>query len=175
MLTGINPLLTGELLRHLDAMGHSDTILVADAHFPASRISKRFVDFPGVAATDVLAAIRSVVPADDAPALELMSAADGTHLAIYDDLTLAAGVRADEVRYLDRHAFYAIAAEAYVIVRTGEQRTYGNALFHKGIVTSNNVMGAVGGRLCDCATRPRPAVLSLDEQHLRHPRRDDGD
>ena len=31
MLTGINPLLNGDLLRVLDHMGHNDVILIADA------------------------------------------------------------------------------------------------------------------------------------------------
>ena len=41
MLTGINPLLTGELLWHLDAMGHSDAVVIADAHFPAAALADR--------------------------------------------------------------------------------------------------------------------------------------
>ena len=36
MLTGIDPILTGALLAQLDAMGHSDAVVVADAHFPAA-------------------------------------------------------------------------------------------------------------------------------------------
>ena len=36
MLDGIHPLLSGELLMHLDAMGHSDSVVIADAHFRGS-------------------------------------------------------------------------------------------------------------------------------------------
>ncbi|MDQ1617715.1 MAG: L-fucose mutarotase, partial [Actinomycetota bacterium] len=36
---------------------------------------------------------------------------------------------------IDRHAFYEIAAAAYLIVRTGETRPYGNAILRKGVVT----------------------------------------
>ena len=43
MLTGIDPVLSGELLLHLDAMGHSDTVVIADAHFPAARLGERVV------------------------------------------------------------------------------------------------------------------------------------
>jgi L-fucose mutarotase len=35
---------------------------------------------------------------------------------------------------LSRQAFYDEAATAYLIVRTGETRTYGNALLRKGVV-----------------------------------------
>ena len=38
MLEGIHPLLTGALLHHLDDMGHSDAVVIADAHFPAAAV-----------------------------------------------------------------------------------------------------------------------------------------
>ena len=48
MLTGIHPLLTGELLAHLDAMGHSDAVVLADAHFPADRLATGCSPSPAV-------------------------------------------------------------------------------------------------------------------------------
>ena len=56
MLEGINPLLTGELLLHLDRMGHSDAVVIADAHFPAWAIGARVVDLPGTTTPEVVAA-----------------------------------------------------------------------------------------------------------------------
>ena len=35
---------------------------------------------------------------------------------------------------LERHAFYHAAAEAFVVVRTGERRFYGNILLTKGVL-----------------------------------------
>ena len=64
MLDGIHPILTGELLLHLDAMGHSDAVVVADAHFPAHRLGTRVVDLPMLSTPDVLAAIRTVHSGD---------------------------------------------------------------------------------------------------------------
>ncbi|HEY0260676.1 MAG TPA: RbsD/FucU domain-containing protein [Lacisediminihabitans sp.] len=133
MLTGINPLLTGELLRHLDAMGHSDAIVLADAHFPASRLATRLLDLPGVTVSELLAAIRTVVPPDDV-ALVLMATADGVPLPVHAELEAAAEVGDAEVRYTDRHDFYRLASEAYLVVRTGERRTFANALYRKGVV-----------------------------------------
>ena len=132
MLEGINPLLTGELLLHLDRMGHSDAVVIADAHFPAWAIGARVVDLPGTTTPEVLAAVRSVVPLDDAPALDLMASADGEVLDVQRELAAAAGV--DDPRYVDRFEYYELAKTAYVIVRTGETRTYGNALLRKGVV-----------------------------------------
>jgi L-fucose mutarotase len=136
VLTAINPILTGSLLAHLDAMGHSDAVVLADAHFPADRLARRLLVFPGLSTPDVLAAVRSVVPLDDAPALDLMASADGSRLPVQDELIAAAQATEQDVRVLDRHAFYDIAADAYLIVRTGETRTYGNAILHKGVVAS---------------------------------------
>ena len=132
MLEGINPLLTGELLLHLDRMGHSDAVVIADAHFPAWAIGARVIDLPGTRTPEVLAAVRSVVSLDDAPALDLMASADGEVLDVQRELAAAAGV--DDPRYVDRFEYYELAKTAYVIVRTGETRKYGNALLRKGVV-----------------------------------------
>lgn len=136
VLTGIHPLLSGELLAHLDAMGHSDAVVLADAHFPAARLASRLLDLPGTSTPDLLAAVRTVVPLDDAPAVDLMAAADGERLPVQDALTAAAGAGASDVRLLSRHDFYDEAARAYLVVRTGETRTYGNVLLRKGVVTT---------------------------------------
>ena len=134
MLSGIDPILTGTLLAHLDAMGHSDAVVVADAHFPAARLGARVVDTPGLDSPQVLAAVRSVLPLDDAPALDLMRSADGAILTVQHELIAAARAGDDEVRFIERHAFYDLAAEAFLIIRTGETRSYGNALLRKGLV-----------------------------------------
>jgi L-fucose mutarotase len=134
MLTGIHPILTGELLAYLDAMGHSDAVVLADAHFPADRLATRLLVFPGLSTPDVLKAVRTVIPLDDAPGLDLMTSADGTRLPVQEELIAAAGAGERDVRFVDRHAFYDVAAEAFLIVRTGETRTYGNAILRKGVV-----------------------------------------
>ena len=137
MLSGINPILTGQLLAQLDAMGHSDAVVVADAHFPAERLAHRLLTLPGLTTPEVLRAIRSVVPLDDAPALDLMTSAGGARLGVQDELIDAAGAAVGDVRFLGRHEFYDAAADAFLIVRTGEGRTYGNAILRKGVVRTD--------------------------------------
>jgi L-fucose mutarotase len=136
VLKGIHPILSGELLAHLDAMGHSDAVVLADAHFPADRLAHRLLTFPGLSTPDVLAAVRTVIPLDDQPSLDLMSSADGARLPVQEQLISAAEAAEADIRFLDRHEFYDVAAEAYLIVRTGETRTYGNVILRKGVVTS---------------------------------------
>jgi len=134
MLEGINPLLTGELLLHLDRMGHSDAVVIADAHFPAWALGERVVDLPGTTTPEVLAAIRSVIPLDDAPGLDLMESADAAILDVQRELMDAAGTTAATTRFVERFAYYDEAKPAYLMVRTGETRKYGNALLRKGVV-----------------------------------------
>ena len=146
MLLGIDPLLTGALLAHLDAMGHSDAVVLADAHFPADRLAERLVVLPGCGTPDLLRAVCSVLPLDDAPAVDLMASADGRVLPVQEELVAMTGVDPAETRFLDRHAFYEEAGAAYLVVRTGETRTYGNVLVRKGVVPSVGFPSAPGDR-----------------------------
>jgi len=115
-------------------MGHSDSVLIVDAHFPAARLANRLVELPGTTSPEVLAAIRSVLPLDDSPAVDLMTSADGSVLPVQTELLRAARVESDAARFVDRFDFYRDAVDAYVIVRTGETRTYGCAIVRKGLV-----------------------------------------
>jgi len=134
VLEGIHPLLTGELLLHLDRMGHSDAVVIADAHFPAWGLGERVVDLPGTTTPEVVEAIRTVLPLDDAPGLDLMRSADGELLDVQHELMAAAGTVTDTTRFVERFAYYDLAKTAYLLVRTGETRKYGNALLRKGVV-----------------------------------------
>lgn len=134
MLLNLDPILTGRLLLALDEMGHGDGAVIADAHFTASKLArKHLIDLPGLSSPRVMAAIRSVmVPDTHGPALDLMESPDGL-LPVQRELIAAADLQGCERRMIERFAFYDLAAEAELIIRTGETRTYGNALFRKGV------------------------------------------
>lgn len=133
MLQGIHPLLSGALLWHLDSMGHSDAVVIADAHFPAAALGERVLDFPGVLTPALVAAIATVLPLDDAPTLDLMTSADGEVLPVQHELITAAGIDQYGTRFVDRFDYYDLARSAYLVVRTGETRVYANALLRKGV------------------------------------------
>ncbi len=134
MLFNLDPLLTGRVLLALDEMGHGDAVVVADAHFTASKLArKHLIDLPGIGSPRVLQAIRSVmVPDSHGPALDLMESPDGL-LPVQEELIAAADLQGTELRMVERFAFYDLAAQAELIIRTGETRVYGNALFRKGV------------------------------------------
>ncbi|HEY3338443.1 MAG TPA: RbsD/FucU domain-containing protein [Propionicimonas sp.] len=134
MLLNLDPVLTGQLLMALDEMGHGDAVVIADAHFTASKLAKKhLIDLPGLSSPRVMKAIRSVmVPDTYGPSLDLMECPDGL-LPVQEELIEAAALEGAEFRFVERFAFYDLAADAELIIRTGETRTYGNALFRKGV------------------------------------------
>ncbi len=135
MLLNVDPVLTGALLRALDEMGHTDSVVIADAHFPAARLAKiHYVDLPLLSTPRVLEAVCSVIPPDDFPGLDLMEAPGDDLLPVQSELIAAAGLTRETTRLVERFAFYDLAAEASLIIRTGETRIYGNALLRKGVV-----------------------------------------
>jgi L-fucose mutarotase len=141
MLKGLHPLLTPDLLHALAAMGHGDEIAVVDANFPAATVGRRVIELAGASAPDALAAILTVFPLDSAvtPAALTMQVVGDPQAVPEPVADFAAvftehGLGDSEIGDLDRHAFYERARKAYAVVRTGEQRLYGNILLVKGVV-----------------------------------------
>jgi L-fucose mutarotase len=144
VLTGIHPILAGELLAALDRLGHGDELVVADANFPANRLGAQVVETPGLPSPEVVEAIRTVVPLDgyEGASVLLMAAEGGARRAVQHELVEAASASADRVAELERFAFYERAAAARLVVRTGELRPYGNLVLRKGVVNAYVATGA---------------------------------
>ncbi|MDR3537017.1 MAG: RbsD/FucU domain-containing protein [Acetobacteraceae bacterium] len=139
MLKGIDPLLTPDLLHALAAAGHGDRVAIVDANFPAARVARRLVAVPGIPAPRVLDAILSVLPVDDfepGPIVVMQVVGDTQAVpdAVREFTAVLARHAAPAPVALERHAFYAAAAEAFVVVQTGERRFYGNVLVTTGVV-----------------------------------------
>ena len=136
MLLGIDQILTGEMLKALDEMGHGDMVVMADAHFTASKLAKKHVVYlPGLSSPRVMKAVRSVFVPDEYEEFQigLMASPDTELLPVQSELIQAADLDPSQARLLSRQDFYDRAAQAELIVRTGETRVYGNALFFKGV------------------------------------------
>lgn len=134
MLLSLDPVLTGKLLMALDEMGHGDTVVIADAHFTASKLArKHLIDMPGLASPRVLTAIRSVVVPDTYQIPLALMEAPGGILPVQAELIAAAQLTEADTEFVERFAFYDLAAQAELVIRTGETRIFGNAIFRKGV------------------------------------------
>ncbi|MCY4068867.1 MAG: fucose isomerase [Acidimicrobiaceae bacterium] len=140
MLRGISPLLTPDLLAALWRMGHGDTVVLCDAHFPAASLSdgsEHRLDSAGV--VPLAGAILELLALDsyDSPAA-LMAPEPGDSIdetfrgRLMETISpwLPTG---SQVRMLSRRNFYGEAAQAQVVVATGETATYANVILRKGV------------------------------------------
>jgi len=141
MLKGIDPLLGPDLLQILAAMGHGDTLVIADANFPGTSTARRLVRLEGTDAPSVLAAILSVLPLDSFVAFPTAVMAvvgdPGAVPPVVEEFRHAvqrSGELVSAFEVLDRDTFYGRAGAAFAIVMTGERRLYGNIILTKGVV-----------------------------------------
>lgn len=132
MLKGINPLLTGDLLALLDQMGHSDTVVITDAHFPAYRLSEVVIEL-GVSAPEATAAVCSVLDLDNVDAATLMDSGGPWNQAQTELVEALGPIPKDLIREVDRYSFYDLSAKANFIIRTTETRIYANVILSKGV------------------------------------------
>lgn len=143
MLKNLPSLLTPDALHALASMGHGDDVAIVDANFPAAQVAQhsgaRLVQLAGASAPEALHAILQVLPLDDfvpvaAWTMQVVGdpAAVPEAVAEFRQLLQGAGEKAPEP--LERFAFYERARSAFVVLRTGERRTYGNILLRKGVI-----------------------------------------
>ena len=143
MLKNIPPLLSPELLKILSEMGHGDEIVIADGNFPAASIGKRLVNMPGIQATDMLDAVLRVLPLDqyDDNNFVLMEICEGDTVVpvIWEDYKkiLNKYEGKENIKYMERFAYYERAKNAYAVIATGESAQYANIILKKGCIIEN--------------------------------------
>jgi L-fucose mutarotase len=141
MLKGVDPLLSGDLLKILDDMGHGDRLLLVDRNYPASASGKPVVRLGEVSIIRAATAILSVLPLDsfiDHP-LERMEVEDDPSKTTptQDELLMLASAaegRALDYGVVPRLDFYERAREAYAVVHTLDAVPYGCFILHKGVI-----------------------------------------
>ena len=132
MLKGISPLISPELLKILNEMGHGDEIVFADANFPTVST--------GIGAVELLDAVLQLFPLDqyDEDHFILMEVVPGDPVKtpIWDEYkeVLKKYEPDAHVHTLERFAYYERAKEAYCVVATGETAQYANIILKKGVV-----------------------------------------
>lgn len=141
MLKGIDPLLSGDLLKILDDMGHGDQLLIVDRNYPAVASGKPVIRLGEVGVLRAATAILSVFPLDSfiEHPLERMEVEDDPIKTTTLQSEMLALARASENRELDygvipRLDFYQRAKDAYAVVHTLEDQPYGCFILHKGVI-----------------------------------------
>ena len=142
MLKGISSIISPELLKILMEMGHGDELVIGDGNFPAASMSQRLVRADGHGVPALLDAILALFPLDtfvEKP-VALMEVVPGDNFqpVIWEEYRkiIQRHEPFTDFEYVERFAFYDVAAKAELIIRTGETRIYGNALVRKGVVPS---------------------------------------
>ncbi len=149
MLKGIDPILSGDILAALDAMGHGDDLVIADANFPADSVADdtvlgRVLRIDNVTAPRAARAILSLFPLDGFvphPVLrmEVVGKPDElppVQLEMQQEIDAASG-RSLPMGGVERFAFYDLARRAYCVILNGERRGYGDFIFKKGVVPAD--------------------------------------
>lgn len=140
MLKGISPLISPELLKVLDEMGHGDEIVLADANFPSGSIGQRVIRADGIGTAELLAAILPLFPLDqyDSDHFVLMEVVPGDTVVpvIWEGYKAVLNYYepGTEVHKIERFAYYERAKKAYCVVATGEKAQYANIILKKGVV-----------------------------------------
>lgn len=141
MLLGIDPVLSGALLKILDEAGHGDDLLLVDRNYPAFSMGLPVVDLGAVDTTRAARAILSVFPLDtfvEQPLARMEAENDpAVQLPAHDevlDLARTAAGRELQFEVIPRFDFYERGRSAYAVVRTLDDRPYSCFLLTKGVV-----------------------------------------
>jgi L-fucose mutarotase len=141
MLLGIDPLLGPECLATLRAMGHGDSLVLADANFPASSSAQRLIRMDGASLQQALRAVLSVLPIDDfepgaLSSMQVVGKPDEMPPIVREMQGLVDRMvpGAPRIVPVERFAFYELARRAYAVVATGERAFYGNLILRKGVI-----------------------------------------
>ncbi|MFO8002181.1 MAG: L-fucose mutarotase [Marinilabilia sp.] len=141
MLKGISPLISPALLETLARMGHGDTIVFADAHFPGESHNNRVVRADGLGIPALLDAILPLFEIDTYvnDPLIMMAAVEGDKPdprveQKYLECFHRHFPNVPSIKRLPRYDFYEHAKKAFALVMTGETAKYGNIILTKGVI-----------------------------------------
>lgn len=142
MLKGIPEIISPDLLKILDEMGHGDDLVIGDSNYPAASNAKRLVRADGHGVPELLDAILSLFPLDTfvAEPVSLMQVVKDDPTVPEVQERIRAVVRKQDPRgdaaiaTVERFEFYEKAKQAYAIVATTEHGAYGCMIIKKGVI-----------------------------------------
>ncbi len=146
MLKKIDNRLNAEVLYALRAMGHGDTIVIADTNFPSDSIARQTVmgellRMENLTCAEAAEAVLSLLPLDTfvddfAGRMEIVgdpASVPPVQAEVQTAIDLAEG-RSRPMIGIERFDFYERAKSAYAVIQTGERRFYGCFIFRKGVI-----------------------------------------
>lgn len=141
MLIGIDPALSGDLLKVLDDMGHGDELVICDRNYPAYSAGKPVIRMGDAGAMRTFRAVLSVFPLDSyvSHPLERMEVENNPGLVApiqQSVLDYVRDVYGPSVEYgiIPRLDFYERAKNAFAVIHTLEDQPYGCFILTKGVV-----------------------------------------
>ena len=142
MLKGIPEIISPDLLKILDEMGHGDDLVIGDSNYPAASNAQRLVRADGHGVPEILDAILSLFPLDTfvAEPVTLMRVVPGDPTVPEVQDRIRAVVRKYDPRgdaaigMVSRFEFYEKAKQAYAIVATTEHGAYGCMIIKEGVI-----------------------------------------
>ncbi|XP_075073286.1 fucose mutarotase [Mixophyes fleayi] len=152
VLKGIPSVLSPELLYALARMGHGDEIVLADANFPVSSISRsgpELIRADGLGIPRLLEAILQLFPMDTyvpqpAAVMDLVDSdkVKGLKTPVWDEYrTLLSKAECwAPLQQVERYTFYQRAKSAFAVVATGETALYGNLILKKGVISPSDLV-----------------------------------
>ena len=146
MLKNMDNRLNAEVLYALRAMGHGDTLVIADTNFPSDSIARETVlgdllRMDNLTCAEAAEAVLSVLPLDTfvddfAGRMEVVGAPDRiepVQAEVQAAIDKAEG-KPRRMISIERFEFYERAKKAYAVIQTGERRFYGCFIFRKGVI-----------------------------------------
>jgi L-fucose mutarotase len=143
MLKNIPKHLSPDVLWALAAMGHGDCLAVVDANYPAYSRHQRVLPIVGVPLVSIIADILQLMPVDDfveKPVVKMVPDGDLSFTtSVHDDVEKIVNEmeqRQVSVEPVERTRFYDVAARAFAVVATTDDRPFGCFIFTKGVIRS---------------------------------------
>ena len=149
MLKGIPNILSPELLKVLDEMGHTDELTIGDGNFPGHTYGKRVIRLDGHGVPEILDAILQVMPLDTYPNSEGIMVPPCTLMAVepgddaktpiwdtYKEIVAKHDPRGAECfETINKWDFYKKTKEnSTLVIMSTETAIYANIILRKGVV-----------------------------------------
>lgn len=139
MLKGIPNIISPELLKILDEMGHGDEIVIGDGNFPAASNAERLIRCDGHNVPELLDAILQLMPLDtyvDSPVMLMQTTNGDPTPEIWAEYQNIVNKNNGETKMseIERFAFYERTRKAYAVIATSEMALYANIILKKGVV-----------------------------------------